>query len=326
MSEPVDVQLLHGLAVATTFPLHQDRPAPAGTAPDVTVYEGPPMERTLSTPPGRVLLDFGEHPDRWYTAVERTDGSVLLRVYTVCDFEISPDLGSVELRMVQGTDPGMRAIITSGTLVALLLHLRGTMVLHASAVELDGMVIAFLGHSGMGKSTLAALMCTAGARVVTDDVLPVAPGAVPMVHPGATELRLRPGAEALAAELSTGSFRQRLSADDRQVLGLEGAPGAALPLAALVIPRPNRQDRLEVEVLEGKSALFAVMTFPRLMGWQDQAVQMRTFVHASALVRTVPVLVAHIPWGPPFLAETVPMIRSAVLRHTGYLAAGSASR
>lgn len=320
------VQVLHGLALATTFPLHQDRPAPPGTVPDVTVREGPVMGHTLETPDGRVLLDFGENPDRWYTAVKRTDGAVLLRVYTVCDFVISADLHSVEMRMVEGTDPAMGAILTSGTLIALLLQLRGTMVLHASGVELDDAVIAFLGHSGMGKSTLAALMCTAGARVVTDDVLPVVPEPVPVVHPGATELRLRPGAESLTADLAAGSFRQRQSADRRQVIGLEGARGSELPLAALVLPRPNREDRLEIEALEGKGALFAVLTFPRLMGWRDPDTLARTFAHASAIVRTVPVLVAHVPWGPPFLPETVPMIRSAVLRPSDYLAAGSASR
>lgn len=326
MTQSLDVQLLHGLAVATSFPLHQERPAPPGTVPDVTVREGSPIERTMETPSGRVLLDFGELPDRWYTAVERPDGSVLLRVYTVCDFEISAGASDVVLRMVTGADPGMGAILTSGTLIALLLQLRGGLVLHASAVELDDMVIAFLGHSGMGKSTMAALMCTAGARVVTDDVLPVTPGPVPTVHPGATELRLRPGAEALAGDLAAGTFRQRRSADDRHVLGLEGARGTELPLAALVVPRPNRDDRLEVDVLDGKAALFAVMTFPRLMGWQDAAAQTRTFTAASELVRSVPVLVAHVPWGPPFREETVSMIRSAVLRSSRYLAAGSASR
>lgn len=326
MSHSLHVQVLHGLALATTFPLHQDRPAPAGTVPDVTVREGPPMALTDETPAGRVLLDHGTSPDRWYTAVERPDGSVLLRIYTVCDFVVSADVRSVEMRMVEGTDPGMGAILTSGTLIALLLQLRGTMVLHASGVELDDAVIAFLGHSGMGKSTLAALMCTAGARVVTDDVLPVVPGPVPMVHPGATELRLRPGAESLTADLAPGTFRQRQSADQRQVIGLEGAQDAELPLAAIVLPRPNREDRLEVEALEGKDALFAVLSFPRLMGWQDQDTLARTFAHASAVARSVPVLVAHVPWGPPFLPETAPMIRSAVLGRSRYLGAGSASR
>ncbi len=326
MPHSLHVQVLHGLALATTFPLHQDRPAPPGTVPDVTVREGPPMAHTLETPGGRVLLDFGENPDRWYTAVERPDGSVLLRVYTVCDFVVSADQGSVEMRMVEGTDPGMGAILTCGTLVALLLQLRGSLVLHASGVELGDTVIAFLGHSGMGKSTLAALMCTAGARVVTDDVLPILPGPVPTVLPGATELRLRPGAESLTADLAAGTFRQRQSTDNRQVIGLEGARGTQLPLGAIVLPRPNRENHLEMEVLEGKAALFAVLTFPRLMGWRDESALARTFAQVSTVVRTVPVFVAHVPWGPPFRSETVPMIRSAVLDRAAHLGAGSASR
>lgn len=306
-------QRLYGLTVAADFDLHQDRPAPAGTPVDVTVVDGAPMAEDRRTPPGTVLLDFGTEPDRWYTATRRDDGSVLLRVHGVCDFAVSPDLSTVTLHLVHGTAPGMRAIMTTGTLLALQLYLRGSAVLHASAVEKDGTAIAFLGHSGMGKSTLAALLCAQGARVVSDDVVPVrSTGDAPLVPLGATELRLRAGAEAVTAGLP--GLRSRVSADERTVVRLTPPGTDAVRLGAVVIPRPNRDGRLELEALDAKSALFALLSFPRLMGWQDPTVLAQVFTHGSWLVRSVPVLVGHVPWGPPFREDIAPAIWAAADR------------
>ena len=47
----------------------------------------------------------------------------------------------------------------------------GKLVLHASAVEVDGEGIVFVGESGRGKSTLAASFATGGYRFMTDDGL-----------------------------------------------------------------------------------------------------------------------------------------------------------
>lgn len=311
---PEPPQRLYGLTVAAGFALHQHRPAPAGTRVDVTVVDGAPMAEDRRTPPGAVLLDFGTDPDRWYTVTRREEGTVLLRVHGVCDFVISADLSEVTLHLVHGTAPGMRAIMTTGTLLALQLYLRGHAVLHASAVERDGTAVAFLGHSGMGKSTLAALLCAQGARVVSDDVVPVTTGEDPLVPLGATELRLRAGAEAVTAGLP--DLRSRTSADDRTVVGLPSPGTDAVPLGAVVIPRPNREGRLELVPLDAKSALFAIMSFPRLMGWVDPAVLAQVFTHASWLARSVPVLVGHVPWGPPFREDIAPAVWAAVDRRS----------
>ena len=58
-----------------------------------------------------------------------------------------------------------------GPIIGFALHLRGTPCLHASAVVVDGRAVAFLGHSGAGKSTTAASFVHRGYRALTDDVL-----------------------------------------------------------------------------------------------------------------------------------------------------------
>jgi hypothetical protein len=57
-----------------------------------------------------------------------------------------------------------------GSVFGALCHQNGFLPLHASAVEHEGVVIAFLGQSGAGKSTLAACLQRRGHRIVADDI------------------------------------------------------------------------------------------------------------------------------------------------------------
>jgi hypothetical protein len=82
-------------------------------------------------------------------------------------------------------EPWVRADVT-GRVLAVALHAAGHLCLHGSAVTTSGGAIAFLAPKFHGKSTLALALARAGARLLTDDVLPVQPHppfqAVPGVH------------------------------------------------------------------------------------------------------------------------------------------------
>jgi len=58
-----------------------------------------------------------------------------------------------------------------GSVLGFLAHQRGLFPLHASCVALNGEVVALVGHSGAGKSTVAALLLEQGARLLSDDVV-----------------------------------------------------------------------------------------------------------------------------------------------------------
>lgn len=58
-----------------------------------------------------------------------------------------------------------------GPVLGILLRLRGTVCLHASAVVIEDRVIAFAGAEGAGKSTTAAALAARGYGVVSDDVV-----------------------------------------------------------------------------------------------------------------------------------------------------------
>lgn len=84
-----------------------------------------------------------------------------------------------------------------GPVLSFVLRLRGVVCLHSSVVALDGKAIVFPGHSTAGKSTIAAAMAEAGAKVLADDIAVLFPGEEGfLVQPGYSKVRLRPKAAA----------------------------------------------------------------------------------------------------------------------------------
>lgn len=79
-----------------------------------------------------------------------------------------------------------------GTAFGVLLHQRGSLVLHGAAVARKGRAIAICGESGAGKSTLAAALCGDGCSFVTDDLCVVGQNERkhPIVLPDGRKLKL----------------------------------------------------------------------------------------------------------------------------------------
>ncbi|WP_154795469.1 hypothetical protein [Occultella kanbiaonis] len=302
---------LYGLNLASDLPLHQNRQG-QGDA-DVTIRLGAPMEATEQVPPGRVLLHLDG--DKQYYSATDTGSGYLLRFYRTCDFELDQDLTTVTVRLVHGADPERAGVLAAGTMLSFLLAMRGRPVLHASAVQVGDAALAFVGRSGMGKSTMATLMCADGARLITDDVLHLdLDTAPPRCHLGATELRLRKAAGDLAARFTVPPVH-RVTGDDRDALATARAETDRLPLHAIVIPAPDHSDQdrePEFTRLSQRDALLHLLMFPRIVGWEDPAAVDQQFQHLSDLVETVPVYVARLPWGPPFPPFIATQVRAAV--------------
>lgn len=78
----------------------------------------------------------------------------------------------------------------TGLIAGACLNLQGQVGIHANAVSVKGLAVAFAGTSGMGKSTLSAYCVSQGAGFITDDILTV--DANCLVHPGISRLKLYP--------------------------------------------------------------------------------------------------------------------------------------
>lgn len=97
-----------------------------------------------------------------------------------------------------GAEDRLIRLAILGTGLAVLLHQRGLLVLHASAVAINGGVVAFLGNKGQGKSTMAATLYARGHYLMADDLVAVDLGdpRSPLVFPGFPQFKLWPEAAA----------------------------------------------------------------------------------------------------------------------------------
>jgi hypothetical protein len=119
----------------------------------------------------------------------------------------------------------------AGLAMGIVLHQRGLLVLHASAVALDGSAVAILGDAGAGKSTLAAALHARGHEILSDDVIGIdVRGAEPSVRPAYPHMKLRPDAAAFLGRRPETLPRVAGNVDKRVCRVDRRFAAAALPL------------------------------------------------------------------------------------------------
>jgi hypothetical protein len=97
----------------------------------------------------------------------------------------------VTIDPVPGVDEDILRTVLLGPVLCILLRQRGLLVLHASAVNIEGQAVAFMGGSGWGKSTLATAFHTQGYEVLTDDVMPIQmDSGYPLVFPAYPQFKV----------------------------------------------------------------------------------------------------------------------------------------
>lgn len=266
------------------------------------------------TPAGRVLAQAWLSDTVGYTHAE-TESGYILRYHFCCDFEVDRGRRLISAYPDPRAGAELAAVLLSGSVAAALLVIDGATVLHASAVDYGGKAVAFVGDSGSGKSTMAAIFCAAGAGLISDDMLRIAHRADGVrCFQGTSEIRLRQS----AAQLAECFPREMLSATVDGRIGVRAAAGpsvAETALHAIVIPEPSRAARsVSVQRLGPVPALVALSSYPRVLGLRAPELIAAQFNGLAELTRRVPVYRAEIPWGPPFQPSIVP----ALLEQIGF--------
>ncbi len=287
---------LHGLRVRSELPL-DGRISEDAAEPDFDVRLMDSDEDATHDQNARILAQVDESE---YTFMATSPEEQLIRFGNQFEFQVSCERRLIKVRLSGGGNREFASILLAGNVLSSVLTLQGECVLHASGIQIDGSALAIVGASGMGKSTMTALLCAAGARLISDDVLRLtASRRGTACFAGTSLIRLRPAAAELALLFPDGMTIP--TPDGRIGVRVQQAAGSRFQLHAIVIPRPSREaPELIVERLGGRAALVELLRYPRLLGWRVSEPTRRSFRFLSDVAMNVPVFSAEVPWGPPF--------------------------
>ncbi len=159
----------------------------------------------------------------------------------------------------EGAHPDDILGLLLGMAVGALLHQRGLLPLHASAVAQDGLAHAFAGDSGAGKSTLVLALRRRGLTVLSDDVaLAVAREAEVLLWPGLQVVKLWQDALDHFG-LDSRLLARDLSREEKFHLSLDGDPlRDPLPLRHMYVLERSDGGLVRIEPVRGRKAIALV--------------------------------------------------------------------
>jgi hypothetical protein len=201
-----------------------------------------------------------------------------------------------------------------GRVLAVAMHAAGTESLHGSAVVLgDGRAVAFVAPKFHGKSTLASALVASGARLITDDTLPVEPGDPPRAVPGVHSVRMWQDSAGLLGETLPGLELGPWGKLQSSGIPKEWLVDEAVSFAAIYVltPRPPGADgtavtRQRLVPVEAAVALIAHAKLGPLLGKADAVGLLAWAVH---LAEAVPVYRLRFPRDFEQLPQVVTQLR-----------------
>jgi hypothetical protein len=165
------------------------------------------------------------------------------------------------------TDAQLRVFLLGGAL-GLLLHQRGLLILHASAVAVNGGAVAFLGTSGQGKSTTAAALHARGHAMLADDMVAISMQChIPLIAPGFPRLKIWPEV-ATVLDLDTADLHEFNPEDERRDWrSIPAHPPAPLPLRRIyVLEAAGEGENPSIERLGVQDAFAMLIQFSYAVG------------------------------------------------------------
>jgi hypothetical protein len=249
-----------------------------------------------------------------WTEFYRSDDGYLLRFPGLADFEVSADGKEVVAHPADGTDEVTVEHLYINQLVPLALSRQGRPAFHASVVTVPAGAVAFLGTTGMGKSTLAASFALNDAAFLTDDSLLVEETDDGLrAMPSHASLRLWEDSVAalIDSEVTEAgpvsySRKARLLAGDALAYSENSQP----LLAAFVLERQDVQS-VTVKPLKGLNRYMAWIGNSFLLDIEDHDLLSQHFEWTHRISSTVPTFALDYPRDYGILPE----VRNAVRQH-----------
>jgi hypothetical protein len=252
-----------------------------------------------------------------FRSLAREGGNHVIRFWRRASFLLSFDTRRITCYPCRSASLEMVQQLLVGHVIPLVFADEGALALHASAVLAPQGVLAFVGETGGGKSTIASALGARGCSIVADDcaIVDVDEGGC-RVRPMDVGLRLWP--ETVGMLRGSGSRSTRHTGPDvrkkrfaAQALGMKTHCRPA-PLRRVYLLQPLRGARgPTIEQTSGADAVVALMLASFQLGIDEPERLRRAFELLSTLVASVPVLRLSSPLG----LQHLPAVVDAVLEN-----------
>jgi hypothetical protein len=179
-------------------------------------------------------------------------GRFLLTVDGIARYLVADGREIFIQKAADAEDDAVRLFL-QGSVFGALLHQRGVLPLHASAILANGKAVLFCGVSGVGKSTLAGAFFKRGYPVLADDICALSPGddGMPMVLPGFPQIKLWADATRELEEDFASLPRVRQDLKKYGLLLKAGFCAEPTHLDRIYVLRTTNADRFEMVTLNG---------------------------------------------------------------------------
>jgi hypothetical protein len=226
---------------------------------------------------------------RVHASLHRTDEWYVVHFKRMARFEVSRNLAMVRCTPCRSGSTGLMRHLFLDQVMPLVLSLAGEHVLHASAVDYHGRAVAFVGESGVGKSTTAATLGQGAGRILADDCVVFSERAAQfLVNAPYTSLRLWEDS-ATALNLGRGRLGHRTGKRRfQQNRRLSFAVGPSPLGAVCLLARSNAVDRPTLERVRAAEAVVMLVRSAFKFDISERSLLAREFRLFSRLVGAVP--------------------------------------
>ncbi len=250
-----------------------------------------------------------------WTGFYRIGNEYLLRFPDLADFSVSANGLEIAVYPVPSVSQQTVEHLYLNQVLPLALSRQFALVLHASAVEIENSVVAFLGFSGRGKSTLAASFATSGHRFLTDDGLQLQAAAGGYrALPGHPSIRLWDDSrQALIPETVQAAPPLDYTPKARLLAGDEVAfRNSSRPLRCMYFLGEGIAHSVAIEPVSGRDAMIELVRHSFLLDVEEKTMLQHHFSQLTELVSRPMFFRLDYPRD----YKKLPAVREAVLAHS----------
>lgn len=260
--------------------------------------------------PADVLITLGSVPEQLAEPIKAgvlfqvSESAILVSMEAVGRFLVSGG-NAVVIEPANEADAADIRTFLLGSVIGALLHQRGLLPIHGSAVAAGKGCAVFTGPSGVGKSTLTAALAARGRRILSDDISAVQlHEKQSLLLPAFPRLKLWADALQQLQHVPETYFKLRRRIDKYAFPIEHQFQTTALPLHTLIVLGTHASADLRVSALRGVDALKAIKdNVYRLNFVAGPQATRRLFDLSTRLAKQVRVLSLTRPTRPFLLSE-----------------------